>query len=111
MSSFDEPACSGLCHGIFREQPHAGGFAGLRPAQSLALTKAATRSLPPSLTLGRPMVAHLCQPRSFGRDQITDLSDACHWRLCAELWTDQLQEGDSDDDAESIEVAEQKCGR
>jgi len=27
----------------------------------------------------------------------------------AELWTDQLQECDSDDDAESIEVAEQKC--
>ena len=30
-------------------------------------------------------------------------------RRPAELWTDQLQECDSDDDAESIEVAEQKC--
>ena len=30
-------------------------------------------------------------------------------RAPAELWTDQLQECDSDDDAESIEVAEQKC--
>ena len=29
--------------------------------------------------------------------------------MSAELWTDQLQECDSDDDAESIEVAEQKC--
>ena len=29
--------------------------------------------------------------------------------MFAELWTDQLQECDSDDDTESIEVAEQKC--